>query len=671
MSHQSVARRAALVSGLLLVAASAASAAPLGFLGEISLLLQVGSSPLDFRLDGGGVANANPDSAGLHLTAATLSGDAITGLRLVAPLTDPSVAPILGIQITAANGAGVFEEVGQGLGGAMPLSGVAKVCMFGACSAAVANLALPLSPIGRGGAQFVAGPVNLTLIGAPWTTGTVEVAAMTARGIAVGPLGATSSTAQAGGDLNLVTPIFISSNIGAAPVWPGFARLAVSIGDVTDVDCLNGIDDDGDGAIDFPDDPGCTRAADMSEREGGHACDDGADNDGDGFADFPADPHCSGPADPSEAPDCENGIDDDGDGLADFPADPGCSGATDSSERELGLVCDDAIDNDGDGVADHPADPGCTGPLDPSETGDCQDGIDDDGDGLVDFPADPGCIGAADGSEREPGHVCDDGIDNDGDGATDHPADPGCASLLDDTETSQIACDDGIDDDLDGRIDFPADPGCASRLDDSERGPGLACDDLVDQDGDGVADYPADPGCFGPSDPSEVGECQDGIDNNGNGAIDFPADAGCTSAFDPTENLLCNDGIDNDGDGFADYPADPECRGPTDDSEAPECSDGLDDDRDGRIDYPSDPGCSGPSANREQTLCQDGIDNQGDGTIDFDGGAWKNGGVPLAPPDPKCVHAYDKGEVPACGLGVELVIALPLLVAWRVRRRRS
>jgi hypothetical protein len=54
--------------------------------------------------------------------------------------------------------------------------------------------------------------------------------------------------------------------------------------------CRNGIDDDGDGAIDHPADVGCTSPTDVSERP---ECGDGFDNDADGLVDL-ADPQCIG-----------------------------------------------------------------------------------------------------------------------------------------------------------------------------------------------------------------------------------------------------------------------------------------------------------------------------------------------------------------------------------------
>ncbi|HVF19772.1 MAG TPA: hypothetical protein VNA14_05980 [Mycobacteriales bacterium] len=62
--------------------------------------------------------------------------------------------------------------------------------------------------------------------------------------------------------------------------------------------CSDKIDNDGDGKIDFPADPGCTSAQDDSEID--FECSDKVDNDGDGKIDFPADPGCSSALDDSE-----------------------------------------------------------------------------------------------------------------------------------------------------------------------------------------------------------------------------------------------------------------------------------------------------------------------------------------------------------------------------------
>lgn len=94
----------------------------------------------------------------------------------------------------------------------------------------------------------------------------------------------------------------------------------------------------------------------------------------------------------------------------------------------------------------------------------------------------------------------------------------------------------------------------------------------------------------------------------------------------------------------------------------PECSDGVDNDGDGDVDFPNDPGCTSALALKEGPACDNGLDDDGDGFVDWDGGA---GGQP----DPDCASApWRASESPACGLGFELVFALPLLRLVRDRR---
>jgi hypothetical protein len=85
-------------------------------------------------------------------------------------------------------------------------------------------------------------------------------------------------------------------------------------------------------------------------------CVDGLDNDGDGVSDY-----------------------------APGPGDPGCESAADPSEHARRWVCDNGIDDDGDGLADHPADPGCNNLIAPREDPQCQDGINNDGKHGIDF----------------------------------------------------------------------------------------------------------------------------------------------------------------------------------------------------------------------------------------------------------------------------------------------
>ncbi len=101
--------------------------------------------------------------------------------------------------------------------------------------------------------------------------------------------------------------------------------------------CNDGIDNDGDGPIDYPADSDCTSADDTTE---GNAiqCSDGIDNDSDTKIDFPSDLGCSSASDTTEAPDpgqaeCNDGYDNNGASGADYPADPSCTSANDTTEN--------------------------------------------------------------------------------------------------------------------------------------------------------------------------------------------------------------------------------------------------------------------------------------------------------------------------------------------------
>jgi hypothetical protein len=88
----------------------------------------------------------------------------------------------------------------------------------------------------------------------------------------------------------------LSVTVGATPIPTG--QFAPQCGD--------GLDNDGDGLIDYPDDCGCDSVTDDSESNTGTCsgtprCSDGSDNDGDGLIDYPEDCGCSSADDDSEA----------------------------------------------------------------------------------------------------------------------------------------------------------------------------------------------------------------------------------------------------------------------------------------------------------------------------------------------------------------------------------
>ncbi len=208
-----------LVASLLLLGSTAGRAASIPFTG--TLTLQISTLP-PITASGGGVAVVNGSTSGGHLTALALPAGAIATAAHRVPITDPAAAPFEEIQLTVSNGPATFAGSGGSgsFGGVMPLVGVAKVCLAGPCSVAVNNLSIPPNVAGSGGAQVVTAAVNLTVMGAPWTTGTVAIGTATAMG-GVSPL---SSTAMA----SFVTPVFVSTNTPLT-VIPVFAFLSLSI----------------------------------------------------------------------------------------------------------------------------------------------------------------------------------------------------------------------------------------------------------------------------------------------------------------------------------------------------------------------------------------------------------------------------------------------------------
>ncbi|MBI4153828.1 hypothetical protein HY501_00675, partial [Candidatus Woesearchaeota archaeon] len=90
----------------------------------------------------------------------------------------------------------------------------------------------------------------------------------------------------------------------------------------------------------------CSNGACSSLSTSPAACGDSLDNDADGAIDYPLDQGCNSSSDSDEsnsvppAASCSDGLDNDGDGLADL-ADPGCSSSSDGDEYNVPLACED------------------------------------------------------------------------------------------------------------------------------------------------------------------------------------------------------------------------------------------------------------------------------------------------------------------------------------------
>lgn len=382
------------------------------------------------------------------------------------------------------------------------------------------------------------------------------------------------------------------------------------------------------------------------------ACNDGRDNDRDGVVDFPDDPGCESPddddeTDPPPLAQCDDRQDNDGDGLIDT-ADPDCSSAIDTTESGNNdpRACSNGEDDDEDGLTDFPYDPGCVAAGHVSEVDRmpppaCANGMDDDGNGTADFPEDPGCVAAGDESEAalDPPAACGDGADNDGSGATDWPADPGCDGAGDLTEVSPCGPDSPVidlnrhlanDDDFVG--DLTDVPGNIVAACGGAAGGEFVFRYVVERELDRLVFDTRHPEteapvvmylrdrCDGPDLQCDRGLGEDGgvtftVERPVIGTAYFLiVDTGSRNdvgrfrlTVDAVLPPACRNGVDDDADGLLDV-ADPGCVDTEDDDEAdpmepPVCSNGLDDDMDGFIDWPDDVDCVAAGAPEEVPPC--------------------------------------------------------------------
>jgi len=429
-------------------------------------------------------------------------------------------------------------------------------------------------------------------------------------------------------------------------------------GPTTEQDCEDGIDNDGDAAVDC-DDPDCWPDP-VCVAGGPEICNDGLDNDQDGDADcddiidcntFPTCDYGGGDCcTDNGSPGCENNLGEDC--VCDF--DPYCcEGNWDAICADYyvnvcggtcgGPVtetdCDNGIDDDSDGLvdcddADCGSAPNCLIP--PTET-DCANNFDDDVDGLVDCDdpdclIDPSCIGPA--TEND----CSNGIDDDSDGLIDCQdadcfLDPSCVGGPED-------CDNGIDDDSDGDVDCDdsdctfVDPSCDAGDGDccsangtpgcsDEAGEDCVCDNdayCCNNLWDSICADAYQTVCSGVC--TGVEDCSNGLDDDSDGFADCDDSdcAGAPNCGPPTTETSCTDGVDNDQDGDtdcadSDCAPDPNCAPPPTEGN---CGNLIDDDGDSLIDC-ADPDCAlEPLCNLpgSETNCADGIDNDADGRID-------------------------------------------------------
>lgn len=172
------------------------------------------------------------------------------------------------------------------------------------------------------------------------------------------------------GALNIQLTVEGCNNNNACEPYLGESVSSCSA-DCTAFQCGDGVDNDGDGDIDYPDDLQCTDKNDDSE-DTSFACSDGIDNDGDGDIDYPADPGCTSAQDDDESDgggssgggggSGPGGDDDDDDGVC--PDGFICTliGDDDDDDDDDGEIGDDDDDDDGAPGDDDDDDGGPAGP---------------------------------------------------------------------------------------------------------------------------------------------------------------------------------------------------------------------------------------------------------------------------------------------------------------------
>ncbi|MDQ3370082.1 MAG: hypothetical protein M3680_32090 [Myxococcota bacterium] len=354
--------------------------------------------------------------------------------------------------------------------------------------------------------------------------------------------------------------------------------------------CSDGVDNDGDGTTDFPDDLGCMDEFDNTEDSPPMPqCSDGRDNDGDGRTDFPNDPGCfaaqaddetddcpSGPA----CPQCANEQDDDSNGATDFPNDTGCESASDNSEFLNNPVACGA----GMKVKQLPSNGQDTGMLEAGSTSMIMSPCGGGGGVfavayVLHLPEPKVIVATTDAPETNADTVIDIRSANCADPAS-HLACSDDISTTNDRSTVARSLTAGVyyiivqgqNTSVTGtyslKVDRYAGEGTQCTMQE-ECGPGLfcrtpfggsqmvcsppVCNDGLDDDGDGKIDYPNDPGCSTPGDDTEtdscpgVGpncpECGDGVDNDADTTIDYPLDLTCKAAGDSSESCTTTEGV--------------------------------------------------------------------------------------------------------------------------------
>jgi hypothetical protein len=219
----------ALVACLAIGVTGNARAATLDFVGTLQIDIigrrDVAGNPIYLTVPGAGAAQVTDDGS-LHLLSFTLPGGTFGPSTVTRTVIPTFVTLVDSFRFTLAqNLSGSFSGISGGPpgGGAMGLSGLAKICLCMTHLACDLYIPLPLTPtaggagFGVGGTRTATAPygIKVTLQNAPWTIGQPVMTLHTPNstiatpvlpgGFAHGPASLTSSTAQPSGVLQLVT----------------------------------------------------------------------------------------------------------------------------------------------------------------------------------------------------------------------------------------------------------------------------------------------------------------------------------------------------------------------------------------------------------------------------------------------------------------------------------
>jgi hypothetical protein len=218
-----------------LIAAANAGAETLVFEGSFSVSGLGGPAPVGTAV---GIATVNSSAGGLggHVTSLRIPGGLFTAMSTSTPTgTSPLFSKLV---VSLTPGAGTFTgDPGSALVGPLPVPGNVTLCLLLACGISV-NIPLTESAtrgVGIGGTVTAPlfGSSTLSIMGEPWAdvpaTITNTTGTFTTQGFAHGPASLTSSTAQTGGVIRLVTPVAVSFNLTGQPplVLPLFGVLNV------------------------------------------------------------------------------------------------------------------------------------------------------------------------------------------------------------------------------------------------------------------------------------------------------------------------------------------------------------------------------------------------------------------------------------------------------------